>query len=75
MTIRARTPIIEPTIVAISDSLVSESPLPCAFEEPASVGEEPDKPAVIAIHNMSDGSVVTSIGKWYLYWTERLAQM
>jgi len=55
-TIRARTPTIVPTILAISDGLVSESPLPGVFEEPVAVGEEPNKLSLVAIPSMSDGS-------------------
>jgi hypothetical protein len=60
--IRARTPTIVLTMVASSAGLVSESPLPGAFEEPVSVGEEP-KPSLVAIPVMSDGLIDRSIGK------------
>jgi hypothetical protein len=60
--IRARTPTIVLTIVASSTSLVSELPLPSAFKELVSVGEEP-KPLLIAIPIISDGLIDRSIGK------------
>jgi hypothetical protein len=55
-TIRAKTPTTVPTIVAISDDLVSESPLPGVFEEPVPVDEEPNEPSLVAIPAMSNGS-------------------
>lgn len=48
-TIRERTPAIVPAIVAISDGLLSESPLPDVFKELVLVEEEPNKPSVVPV--------------------------
>jgi hypothetical protein len=61
--IRERTPAIVPAIVAISDGLLSESPPPGVFDELVPVEEEVNKPSVVPIPVMSNGSMDRSVGK------------